>query len=132
MTGEPLARGTPEVAAFLGVEGPNHALSWHTLVMGDGIPGDLIGAKGLYAVYLGAELVYIGKSTSLCRRIGQLIAALCGGVGVNEGFHPAYSWEYDASQPLFVEVFKADNLDHREREAIQRFRPRFNRAHKTA
>ena len=132
MTGEASGPVRSPVAAFLGTEAPTHALPWHTLVMGEGIPEDLIGARGLYAVYMGNDLVYIGKSASLCRRIGQLIAALCGGVGVSEGFHPAYWWEYDPSTKIVVEVFHAADLYSRERDAIRHFRPRFNRAHNGA
>ncbi|RME25094.1 MAG: hypothetical protein D6798_09735, partial [Deltaproteobacteria bacterium] len=75
---------------------PSYTLSWEDLVLHDGIPQALIGVEGLYAVYVGGKLSYIGRTRNLSFRLGQLIAALCGstGDGVTRGHHVAWGWEY--------------------------------------
>lgn len=117
-----------DLQALLGVA-PDYTLSWQDLVLGDGVPQDLIGVPGLYAVYVNGSLSYVGKSGNLCARLGSLIAALCGSTinAVDRGHHVAYGWDYPAEAALRFEVFRGTAAYAQERAAIRRFAPAFNR-----
>jgi hypothetical protein len=78
---------TSPIIAHVG-EAPGHVLTWTSLVMTHGIPPALKYEIGLYAVTRGDQLLYVGRSRSLARRLGQLIGALCGGrYGLHSGGH---------------------------------------------
>jgi len=68
------------LAAFLDTT-PTARITWGDLFNedGPGVPVNLYQRAGLYAIYRGDVLLYIGHNSNLSRRLGQAIGAICGG-----------------------------------------------------
>ena len=117
---------------FLKAE-PAHTPSWTDLVQDTGIPSGLMGISGLYAVYKGELLIYIGHTKNLCMRLGQVIGAMCGGVaGPNYGLHSGgyrihCEWAQLPEGAIHFEIYLGDPVYALERAAIRAFDPPMNR-----
>ncbi len=105
---------------------PTFDLSWEEITGGAGLPQSLDGEPGLYGIYAGDALVYVGSSRSLGRRIGQAVAAICGAPGLHPGGRRIF-FEWDNLQkPLRFVVFVGEDARSRERDAIILMRPKMN------
>lgn len=105
----------------------NKTLTWDDLTKGRGIPNELNSQPGLYYVYDGdGALLYIGKSTVLGRRLGQLIGAICGAWGLHPGGRRIWeSWD-ELVHPLKIRFAVGEAAASSESDEIVRLAPRFN------
>lgn len=102
---------------------PAATFTWVEATQGDGIPENLRYQYGIYGVYSGDKLIYIGKSNNLARRLGQFISGFCGGWG-----HSGANYLFDSRRDPTVgalrrgeirfEVFTGKDVYERESEAI--------------
>lgn len=108
---------------------PSVELSWDEITTGEGLPQRLDGAAGLYAILGGDELLYIGSSRSLGRRIGQAVGAICGAPGLHPGGRRIFiTWD-TISRPLRFLAFEGEMARVRERDAIVTLKPQMNVLH---
>ena len=115
-----------EVVEFFGK--PEYQLTWSEITQKGGIPTDLYDKTGAYAVFKGG-LQYIGQSTVLGRRLGQLVGAICGGTHLHPGGYRIFeAWDDLPDQELVVLIWVGDSAYDAEPEAIWRMQPPMNRA----
>ena len=100
---------------------PSYSFTWQNVFTGAGIPQRTgVDTKGLYAVSNATELLYIGKSKNLTRRLSQFIAASVGGWGQHSG-----GWRFFVRREgaphagdLKFDVWEGTEAYDRENEAI--------------
>lgn len=112
------------LSAFLRAQ-PEFRFTWAEATL-HGAAAAACGKAGLYAVYKGSTLIYLGQSGDLGRRIGQFIGAACtGATGLHSGGCSAYhGWQ---RLPPGETVFEAYvGLGSQERQLIRKFDPVLN------
>ncbi len=115
------------LAKFMGA-GPTRKLTWTVVTDVGGLPSDLYGKSGLYAIHKGDSLLYIGQTENLSRRLGQAVGAICGGGDLHPGGYRIYQqWDHLPAGELWFEVFEGDWAYDKEAEAIFNLSPPLNK-----
>lgn len=119
------------VAAMVGRE-PEHRVTWEDLTARYGVPEGLYGVAGLYAVSKGGNLLYVGQSDNLSRRIGQAIGALCGGGDLHPIYRLWVAWDELPAGDLVFDIWAGDDAYNAEPSIIAELNPPYNRRGRTA
>jgi len=114
------------LSQHLGVP-PDHRLSWEDLTQGVGIPDGLFEQPGLYGIYKGGAIQYVGRSGNLTQRFGQVIGAICGGTSLHSGGYKVFD-QWDTLPPglLHFEIYLGQTMYDREAEMIAALVPPLN------
>lgn len=85
---------------------PAHTFSWDEAVIGDGIPAGIVDGFGVFVVRAGQQVVYLGRTKVMRRRLGEWIGAACGGDWPHaDGFRAFDRWNELVRSQLVFEVF---------------------------